>query len=93
MAALIDTRLYLPEDWCHDEARCKKAAIPTDELRFFSKSLLARAMLVCFRFFRLTVPNEPLSTCIAANLVSLPTFDPVMAGNRIVQGGMRGVHE
>lgn len=28
MATLIDTRLYLPEAWCHDQARCQKAAIP-----------------------------------------------------------------
>lgn len=45
MATLIDTRLYLPEDWCSDEARCKKAAIPKDKRQFFSKSQLALAML------------------------------------------------
>lgn len=45
MATLIDTRLYLPEDWCGDEARCKKAAIPKDARQFFSKSQLALAML------------------------------------------------
>ncbi len=45
MATLIDTRLYLPEDWCHDEARCKKAAIPKAARQFFSKSQLALAML------------------------------------------------
>ena len=28
MATLIDARLYLPEDWCNDDERCKKAAIP-----------------------------------------------------------------
>jgi SRSO17 transposase len=45
MATLIDTRLYLPEDWCHDEARCKKAAIPKDKRQFRSKSQLALEML------------------------------------------------
>lgn len=30
-ATLIDTRLSLPEAWCLDEARCKKAAIPQDK--------------------------------------------------------------
>ena len=45
MATLIDTRLYLPEDWCNDEARCQKAAIPKDKRPFFSKSQLALTML------------------------------------------------
>ena len=45
MATLIDTRLYLPETWCSDEARCKKAAIPLAERSFQSKSQLALAML------------------------------------------------
>lgn len=45
MATLIDTRLYLPEDWCRDEARCKKAAIPQDKRQFLSKSQLALATL------------------------------------------------
>ena len=45
MASLIDTRLYLPEAWCNDEARCKKAAIPKDKRSFRSKSQLALEML------------------------------------------------
>lgn len=45
MATLIDTRLYLPEDWCQDAARCKKAAIPESERLFRSKSQLALDML------------------------------------------------
>jgi len=45
MATLIDTRLYLPESWCHDEVRCKKAAIPMDERQFRSKTQLALDML------------------------------------------------
>jgi len=45
LATLIDTRLYLPEAWCSDDARCQKAAIPKDERQFCSKSQLALAML------------------------------------------------
>jgi len=45
MATLIDTRLYLPEDWCDDEVRCRKAAIPKDAQRFQSKTQLALDML------------------------------------------------
>jgi SRSO17 transposase len=45
MATLIDTRLYLPKDWCRDEARCQKAAIPKAERQFRSKSQLALEML------------------------------------------------
>jgi SRSO17 transposase len=45
MATLIDTRLYLPEAWCDDDERCKKAAIPEDKRQFQSKTQLALAML------------------------------------------------
>ena len=45
MATLIDARLYLPEAWCNDEARCQKAAIPKDQRQFRSKSQLALEML------------------------------------------------
>jgi SRSO17 transposase len=45
MATLIDTRLYVPEEWCQDEVRCKKAAIPKEARQFLSKSQLALAML------------------------------------------------
>ena len=41
LATLIDTRLYLPEAWCNDEARCRKAVIPKDQQQFRSKSQLA----------------------------------------------------
>lgn len=41
MATLIDTRLYLPEEWCSDVERCKKAAIPEDKRQFQSKTQLA----------------------------------------------------
>lgn len=45
MATLIDTRLYLPEAWCSDEKRCKKAAIPSDKMQYKSKTQLALEML------------------------------------------------
>ena len=45
MATLIDARLYLPEDWCRDDARCQKAAIPKAARQFRSKSQLALEML------------------------------------------------
>jgi SRSO17 transposase len=40
-STLIDIRLYLPEAWCQDEARCKKARIPTTERHFRTKPELA----------------------------------------------------
>lgn len=45
MASLIDTRLYLPEDWTNDSKRCEKASIPEEAQRFQSKSSLALEML------------------------------------------------
>ena len=39
-AALTGGRLYLPEDWCNDDERCKKAAIPEDKRQFQSKTQL-----------------------------------------------------
>jgi len=41
MATLIDAKLYLPEAWCNDDERCKKAAIPQDKRQFQSKTKLA----------------------------------------------------
>jgi SRSO17 transposase len=43
-AALIDRRLYLPEAWCEDDARCRAAQIPTD-VTFQTKPEQAQAML------------------------------------------------
>lgn len=39
--SLIDGRLYLPQRWVTDTARCQKAAIPEAERRYRSKSELA----------------------------------------------------
>ena len=41
MASLIDTRLYLPEDWTNDPKRCEKAVIPKKDQPYQSKSALA----------------------------------------------------
>jgi SRSO17 transposase len=46
MATLIDSRLYLSEAWCQDDARCRKAAVPEAERQFRSDSQLALAMLI-----------------------------------------------
>lgn len=42
--ALIDRRLYLPESWTKDRARCERAAIPA-EVEFMTKPKMARAMI------------------------------------------------
>jgi len=39
-AALIDCRLYIPEEWASDQSRCNKAGIPRDSV-FKSKTELA----------------------------------------------------
>jgi SRSO17 transposase len=42
--ALIDRRLYLPESWTKDRARCAGAAIPAD-VEFMTKPKMAPAMI------------------------------------------------
>ena len=42
--ALIDSRLYLPKDWCADKARREAAHIP-DTIQFRTKPQLGLAML------------------------------------------------
>jgi SRSO17 transposase len=42
--ALVDARLYLPERWTDDRARCRAAGVP-DEIPFRTKPALALAML------------------------------------------------
>lgn len=42
--ALIDERLYLPEEWTKDKKRCKKAGVP-DNIEFKTKSQLAHEMV------------------------------------------------
>lgn len=40
-ASMVDTRLYLPEDWCNDPDRCKEAGIPSENRVFKTKLELA----------------------------------------------------
>ena len=42
--ALVDRRLYLPESWTKDRARCAKASIPAS-VEFATKPKMARAMI------------------------------------------------
>jgi SRSO17 transposase len=45
-ATLIDTRLYLPEDWTQDLERCLAAGVPESEVVFKSKVDLAVEMVL-----------------------------------------------
>jgi SRSO17 transposase len=40
-ASMIDTRLFLPKDWCNDAKRCQEAGIPQEGMAFRSKLELA----------------------------------------------------
>ncbi len=44
-STMIDCRLYLPEAWTKDEARCNKAKIPSDDRQFKTKHDLAYEMI------------------------------------------------
>jgi len=44
-STMIDCRLYLPEEWTKDAARCFKAKIPVDERKFKTKHELACDMV------------------------------------------------
>ncbi len=43
--ALVDTRLYLPEEWTKDKNRCKQAGVPKDQRRFRTRHQLSLEML------------------------------------------------
>ncbi len=43
--SLIDTRLYLPEEWTSDKSRCKSAGIPLTEIKYKTKLELALEMI------------------------------------------------
>jgi len=40
-SSMVDARLFLPEDWCNDSARCDKAGIPQTERTFKTKLEIA----------------------------------------------------
>lgn len=44
-ACLINCRLFLPKLWTDDKKRCKKAGIPTDKIKYYTKQQLALAMI------------------------------------------------
>lgn len=44
-ASMIDTRLYLPQDWIDDPARCDEAGIPEHEREFKTKLELAAEII------------------------------------------------
>lgn len=43
--ALVDTRLYLPEEWTKDKKRCAQAGVPKDQMRFRTRHQLSLEML------------------------------------------------
>jgi SRSO17 transposase len=43
--ALVDTRLYLPEEWTKDKRRCRRAGVPKEEMKFRTRHELALEML------------------------------------------------
>ena len=56
-ASMVDARLYLPESWCNDPARCDEAGIPEEERVFKKKWEIAleiirhqRSLGVCFDY-------------------------------------------
>jgi DDE superfamily endonuclease len=44
--ALIDRRLYLPEEWTADAERCRQAQVPND-IAFATKPMIARKLRGC----------------------------------------------
>ncbi len=43
--ALVDTRLYLPQEWTQDKKRCEEARIPKEQRRFRTRHQLSLEML------------------------------------------------
>lgn len=43
--ATVDARLYMPERWTKDPARCRSAGVPEEEIRFCTKPELALEMI------------------------------------------------
>ena len=49
MSRLVGARLYLPQQWCEDPARCQQAGIPVVDRVFKSKSTLALELVTHLR--------------------------------------------
>jgi SRSO17 transposase len=47
--ALVGTRLYLPQQWCEDPARCQAAGVPVEDRVFKTKSTLALELITHLR--------------------------------------------
>ena len=45
-ASLVDTRLYLPKDWCDNAERCLEAGIPQEAIQFKTKLDLALEIII-----------------------------------------------
>ena len=43
--AVVDERLYLPEEWTKDRPRCKAAGVPREQMRMWTRHELALEML------------------------------------------------
>ena len=48
-AVLAGARLYLPEEWCGDPERCRKAGIPEEARAFKTKAVLALELILHLR--------------------------------------------
>lgn len=75
--ALVDTRLYLPEEWTKDKKRCERAGIPK-EIRFRTRHELALEML---REHRAALPHRWV------------TGDDEMGRNSQFRGELRAMNE
>jgi len=75
--ALVDTRLYLPEEWTKDKKRCRRAGIPKD-VRFRTRHELALEML---REHRAVLPHRWV------------TGDDEMGRNSHFRGELRAMSE
>ena len=45
-ASVVDSRLYLPQDWCNDIKRCEEAGIPLEHRKFKTKLELAHDIII-----------------------------------------------
>jgi hypothetical protein len=84
--AFIDRRLYLPEEWTMDRARCREAGVP-DDVAFATKPELAVAMLEDARTARTPftwvldqAQTQSVSQVVQRDVRPDPGVDPVRHG-------------